>query len=82
MSGSHFLLPFQRQRSLSAITIDALALGSRILPILNASARPLMHRTGNPGITQNCSATNHPVSKTIVDSEYYNCDYIGLKQVI
>jgi len=31
MSGSYFLLPCQRQRSLSAIAIDAPALGSRIL---------------------------------------------------
>jgi hypothetical protein len=31
MSGSQFLLPFQRQRSLSAIAMDAPALGSRIL---------------------------------------------------
>jgi hypothetical protein len=72
---------FQRRRSLSAIAIDAPASGSQILP--HPQRQRLGTQTGKPGtqnaVRRNALWVNKLTPKLFLDSEYYNCDYIGLK---
>jgi hypothetical protein len=60
--------------------MDAPASGSRILPIPNASALgPNSAPQHDPQNAVQQNPVNKLISKLFLDSEYYNCDYIGLK---